>query len=1041
MANLQIYDADLSTLPFYGISDYNLHIEFMNTKDHYKSIFQENGLKNLLNNSLSHEVTSTFDCQYYDEYLFVNKFNKDCCNQTAFSSFHINLQSSLKNLHLLKSNLEYLNYSFTVIGITESGNRTQPQLDDAFPGYNCFSSTPVTNKGGVVVYVLKEIFSDITLRPELSSRDSDIESLCLELTVGKQKIVCCTVYRHPNTNVEKFENYLSNLTNTLLSENVLFYIQGDINIDLLKTGNAITQKYLDCILPYNVMPCITKPTRLTDSSITLVDHMNIFRPLELISAHINSGCFLLDISDHLGTFFIMDQNIGKGAKLPAIRPKIRIYSQRNMHKFEEKLSNTTWNNVYEMQDCDDAFNAFHNKFSDIYHTCFPLTTLSRKKYKDKVWLTAEISAEIRNKNRLYRQYIKKPNDVTLQEKLRHERKQVAKHIKEAKRSYYRSQLTADKVSVVQIWKVYSELMGKNRKKDNKIDKLVVDGIDYKTDKEISDTFNSFFSTIGSNLAQTFPNDDNYKTFLGNHINNTMFINPLNKIELLKLINSLDKKKSSGPDDISPKVVCQYADKIADPLTHIFNLSLTQGVFPARLKLAKVIPIYKKESHTNPGNYRPISLLSIFSKLLEKIMYTRLYSFLTQFKILFDLQFGFRKDHSTILALIEIIDNIRKEIDQGNSVLGIYLDLSKAFDTVNHKILLSKLDHYGIRGTANDWFRSYLTGRSQKVFSNNTYSSELPINVGVPQGSVLGPLLFLIYVNDIANVLPNQNIRLFADDTNIFVKGNDINSLQLESNTSLNKLHEWFTANQLSLNIAKTCFTLFSKKINSANIRINLGNTSIPCVDDTKYLGVYLDKDLNFKTHINHVKIKLTKLTSIFHYISQFLDDNDVRRVYFAYIYPYIKYGIEIYGMCSKSNLKPIQGVQNKLLKIACHCDRYASPSLLHKKLNIFNIHELISFFILNFVYKQVNGLLPPVFNSYYTVNSDLGLRRHRSERELHVPYFRLEFGRKSIQCAGAQMYNKLSDDIKTSASIDIFKKSLKLAFQNNEITAEYLLGI
>jgi len=1041
MANTQDYDADFSMLPFYGISDYNLHIEFMHCKGHYKRIFQENGLKNLLNNSLSHEVTSTFDCHYYDEYSFVNKFNTYCHNQTPFSSFHINLQSSLKNLHLLKSNLEYLKYNFMVIGITESGNRTQPQLEDAFPEYNCFSSPPITNKGGVVVYVLKETFSEVAIRPDLSFRDSDIESLCLEFILGKQKIVCCTIYRHPNTNVDKFENYLANITNTLLSENVLFYIQGDINIDLLKIGNTITQKYLDCLLPYNVLPIITKPTRLTDSSITLVDHMNIYRPLELTTAHINSGCFLLDISDHLGTFFILDNNIVKGTKLPVIRPKIRIFSQRNMNKLEEKLSNESWNNVYEMQDCDDAFNAFQDKFSHLYNTCFPLTTLSRKKYKDKVWLTAEIRTEIRNKNRVYRQYIKNPNDIAIHEKLRHERKQVAKHIKEAKHSYYRNQLTADKVSVVQIWKVYSELMGKNRKKDNKIDKLVVDGIDYTADKDISDAFNSFFSTIGSNLAKKFPDNDDYKTFLGNHANNTMFINPLNREELLRFMNSLDKKKTSGPDDISPKVICQYADKLVDPLTHIFNLSLNQGVFPTKLKLAKVIPIHKKESHTNPGNYRPISLLSIFSKLLEKVMHTRLYSFLTQFQILFDLQFGFRKDHSTILALIEIIDNIRKEIDTGNSVIGIYLDLSKAFDTVNHEILLYKLNHYGIRGTANKWFRSYLTGRSQKVFANNTYSNVLPVNVGVPQGSVLGPLLFLIYVNDIANVLPNNNLRLFADDTNVFIKGNDINTLQVESKTALDKLYGWFTANQLSLNVSKTCFTLFSKKMDPNNIQINLGNTNIPCVNDTKYLGVYLDKDLNFNTHISYVKTKLTKLTSIFHYISQFLDHNDVRRVYFAYIFPYIKYGIEIYGMCSKSNLKVIQGVQNKLLKIACQCDRYYSPSLLHKQLSIFSIHELIGFFVLNFVYKQVNGLLPPVFNSYFTFNSDLGLRRHRSVSELHVPYFRLEFGRKSIKCAGAKMYNKLPDDTKSSASIDIFKKSLKMAFHNDDITTDYLLGI
>ena len=675
----------------------------------------------------------------------------------------------------------------------------------------------------------------------------------------------------------------------------------------------------------------------------------------------------------------------------------------------------------------------------MYNKCFPLTTLSRKKIKDKHWMTKEIELSIRRKNKLYRQHLKKPNDIELYNQLKAHRRLLSKVIRDAKRTYYRDRLTRDKTSIQQMWKVYSELIGKGRKNSNRVDKLVVDGKEATSDKDIADMFNSYFSSIGSNLANKFPQTNCFVDYLHGHFDDSMFVNPLGREELLKLIKALDSKKACGIDDISPKMLSHNADLIVDPLLHIINLSLNQGIFPSKLKLSKVIPLYKKDLHTNPGNYRPVSLLSIFSKIIEKVMHSRLYSFLDTFHILFDLQFGFRRNHSTILALIEIVDNIRKEIDRGNSVIGIYLDLSKAFDTVNHEKLLLKLSHYGVRGVANKWFKSYLEGRSQKTYVNNAYSEELSVNVGVPQGSVLGPLLFLMYVNDIAHVLPDNNLRLFADDTNVFITGNNIESLQLDSINALTKLHKWFSANMLSLNISKTCFTLFSKRLNSSNIKISLGDTEVPEVAEAKYLGVFLDKDLSFTKHTSYIKSKLTKLTSVFYYISDFIDESDIRRIYFAYVFPYIKYGVEIYGLSSQTNRRSLQGIQNKLLKILCKSGRYDSPSVLYKQHNILNVVEISIFFILRFVFRQLNGLLPTVFRPYFTSNAETGLRRHRSENKLHVPYFRLEYGRKSIQCLGARLYNKLPEDITSNTTFGAFKGSLKRALQEQILTSDFLL--
>ena len=766
--------------------------------------------------------------------------------------------------------------------------------------------------------------------------------------------------------------------------------------------------------------------------------MNIFRPLNQISKFVNAGCMLLDISDHLPTFFILDCEHSRQKPMTE-RPKVRIFSQRNYVKFENELKDVCWDNVLTSDECDQAFDHFHDIITAIFDNCFPLVTKSRKKCKDKNWVTKEILAKIRTKNIVYRKHIKNPGDIELHYSLKRLRNELAKDIKIAKINYYRDLLTSDQASIQSIWKVYGELIGKNKKREHRVDKLIVNETEHTSDIDISNAFNTFFSTVGEHLSSQFDKNDNYKDYLLNNVDNSMFIAPIDRIELLSIIKSLDNKKSAGIDSIPPRILIQFCNYFISPLLHIFNLSFEQGVFPSKFKISKVIPLYKKAEKTNPSNYRPISLLSIFSKVLEKVMHKRLYSFLTNNDILFDLQFGFRQNHSTILALIEIVDNIRKEVDSGKSVVGMYLDLSKAFDTVNHNKLLGKLNHYGVRGLVNKWFASYLSGRTQITFVNNTLSDHHAVPVGVPQGSVLGPLLFLVYVNDIAHVLAENKVRLFADDTNIFISGDNIIDLRYEAEESLLKMERWFSVNELSMNMSKTCFTLFSKRLKSSDIELIVNNRQIPYAVSTKYLGIHLDQDLSFNVHTNYIKNKLNKFTSVFYYMSDFLKMDDVRKIYFAYVFPHIKYGIEVYGISSKKNQRSIQGVQNKLLKILCKCNQFDSPSLLHQSMNIFSFLESCIFSILVFVYKQVNGLLPPVFNQYFILNSALGRRSHRSQALLYVPFFRLEFGRKSMTCIAAKLYNNLPTHIKQSGTLDAFKLSLKRALLQGQLSTDDLL--
>jgi hypothetical protein len=646
-----------------------------------------------------------------------------------------------------------------------------------------------------------------------------------DLWIEVNNIVIAVIYKHPKANNAEFVEKLELTLEKVIRENKTSIICGDININLIDMKSAEVQLYTETLLKHNFIPTITLPTRITDHSLTLIDHINLFRPLSEINSSTASGNIFFDISDHLPNFILLEGKSTKSKK----RPYISIYSERNMTKFQSSLQATNWSCVLENEEANTAYDKFVNTFSNIFNASFPLVLQSRKSYKDKKWITPGLKVSIKHKNRLYKKYLARPNQIN-EATYKHYKNKLLTSIELAKSNYYTAKLTSDKAQLHDVWKVYSELLGRNKSGYlPKIPKLVYKGQLNSSNKCIANAFNEYFSNIGSTLAKQHDSTTDYKIYLTKPQNpQTMFIAPVTPAEVKELVLSLSPHKASGIDEFNAKTVKHALPTILDPITYVFNLSLTQGCVPKQMKISKVIPIYKRNEAFLPGNYRPISLLSIFDKILERLMYKRLHAFLAKHNILYDYQFGFRSNHSTILAITEIVDNIREELDKSNHVLGLYLDLTKAFDCVNHKILLNKLSHYGIRGTAFDWFKSYLSDRTQKTFVNDTYSDALNINTGVPQGSVLGPILFLIYVNDIAESVQNGKVRLFADDTNLFFSNRSIDQLKTAANNSLTQLNNWFSANKLSLNIDKTCFTVFSNAKIKPSIELSLNGSYILC---------------------------------------------------------------------------------------------------------------------------------------------------------------------------------------------------------------------
>ena len=370
--------------------------------------------------------------------------------------------------------------------------------------------------------------------------------------------------------------------------------------------------------------------------------------------------------------------------------------------------------------------------------------------------------------------------------------------------------------------------------------------------EIANAFNSHYTTVAEKILKKrkYKGNKSFRAYLKNPNINSFMIKPTSPTEIEDIISSFDTSKKAGPNSLPQEVIKPIKKSIAIPLANMFNMSFSEGKYPNFLKISSVIPVYKKDSKLIVSNYRPISLLSNINKILEKLMFNRLYSFLENNKCTYDLQFGFRQKHSTNHALLSMTQEIKETIDKGNVAVGVFVDFQKAFDTVNHKILLQKLEHYGVRGLANNWFSSYLTNRQQYVTIGKSKSDTKPTLHGVPQGSVLGPLLFLVYINDLNKCIRFSTTRHFADDTNLLYiidqfKSRNRNPTR-KLNIDLKSLNHWLLANKISLNATKTELIYFRNKrteIPSSNIKLN--GVKLFGTNQVKYVGIIFDEHPTF----------------------------------------------------------------------------------------------------------------------------------------------------------------------------------------------------
>ena len=723
----------------------------------------------------------------------------------------------------------------------------------------------------------------------------------------------------------------------------------------------------------------------------------------------------------------------------------RFFNENNIAKFTRLINDTNLDRVTELNCPNEAYNYFLSKFKIAFDSAFPEKHVKPNKnyIKQETWVTNELLESARLKNKLLKRKMERPTLDNIENYKTH-RNRHNKLKRKIKVDYFKNQINANKHNMKNTWKILRAAINKQNDESSFPQTFLINDTEQTDHNKIATAFNNFYTQIGKSTSENVPRVDKHFTSYLNHAQvNSIFIEPVDENYVLDIVSKLKPKMSSGYDNIPTKLLKQTIHPILTPLTHIINMSLNTGIFPEALKLAKVIPIYKNSEKNLLRNYRPVSLLPGLSKVFEKVMFNKLFCFLNSHDILYKHQYGFRPKHATTHPILHFLNKCAEANNSPNKELtmSIMCDLSKAFDVISHDILLRKLEHYGIRGIAKDWLSSYLTGRKQYVEFMDSKSDQSTIECGVPQGSILGPLLYLIYVNDIANC-SESDIYSFADDTTLVINKQNIATLYQCANTEINNLYTWFCANRLSLNAQKTKYVVVrapSTRCDFEGYNLTINGEKIVRVGNdrqeksVKFLGVHIDESLNWKCHTNYINKKIAGSLYALRQAKNILPTDCLKTLYYALIQPHISYGLLAWGNSTPTTLNRTILLQKRAVRLISKAGYNSHTDPLFKSLEILKVTNLFELGALTFMHKYNQHKLPFSFTGVYRYNYEVQSNyQTRQAGQIHIPLCRTSFSQKLPLYYFPKLWNHWNDVLPCSTlSLGQLKKRVTQTMLSN----------
>lgn len=859
-------------------------------------------------------------------------------------------------------------------------------------------------KGGVAIYINE------VLECEYSSIDTakncSIELVCemaaVKLNYKKEEYIVVGIYR-PDRGFEDAADAMSELLNTIPTWKSTVVVMGDVNVDSLKQSSNKT-KLKNLLLSYNIRRLDLPPTRKTPTSSTSIDMIASNVPVNDLSTRILQTY----ISDHTG----QTCSIRLADSISStIKNTSRALNEQNLQIIRRLLEKENWEDVYTEISAEAAYNTFLGIIT--YHLDYVCPAVkSRKKGRGKKFQTQDSNILKIKKS------FQKAHDAYLLSGT-DEKKRLAFTLKKEYDLMLKNSKKAQNSKIIyeapNKSKALWNIINNNRKAvatPNKTLNLEIDGETISDPARVAGQFNAYFTNIAENiLAQTTAGSENTQHRIQPaELDNCLILWPTTQEEILNTIKSMKPKTSAGIDEISTKFLKICATSLVNPLTDIINKSFLQGVFPSKLKSAKVYPKFKNGNAKHKENFRPISVLPTFSKLFEKIALARLLNHLEKYNLLPDEQHGFRTGKSTTTALAALSEYIVTSLDSGDTISAVFLDYSKAFDCLGHELLLDKLNAIGVRDLSARWFQSYLHGRTQMVEVTSTENGEtrkttsnpLAIKRGVPQGSVLGPVLFIIFASDLPTFLSDCcNTLMFADDTALLLRNTSLEHLEIQSYIAVNMAQQYCQTNQLVLNEKKSQHMLLGKGKDKLP-----GLPELKEVNKTKYLGMIIDGNFTWKEHVEQLCGKLSSALYVLKRVSQICNTDTVRTAYFALFETYMRYGLAVWGGSLKGNMDRVLILQKSAIRVLARLSPRDSCRRYFKELNILTVVGL--YILESSLYAQ---------SRQPTRGADTHNHNTRSAMNFTLPAHRLKIFEKQPAYMGAKFLNLLPEEVKAATTI------------------------